>query len=404
MDQSNASQRVTNKRFTIVVSVLCVICAAIALFAFIIVPELFSSIDDGSKKQKIERRILTVATIPVHKQTEYQIKRSYIGTVESRRKSRIGFEVPGKLSNLFAEEGEVVEKGQLLAELDVERLEAARNEAGAQLLEAEAALNLARTTLKRTTRAQKLKAVSSQQLDEAAANVKQQQARRARVQAQIERINVDIKKAKLLAPYSGMLAARLSDEGVVLTAGQPVFEIRETILPEIRVGINRDQLDHMAPGTTVIGMTRGQKFELDIDRVLPGRQSLTRVVEVIAVPRDSNISLREGDLVEIVILAKVFRPGFWLPISALTENGRGLWSCLLAEPLNSDDEKQNGSHRLSRRDVEIISLEGDRVYVEGNISNNNSVVFDGLHRVVPNQRVLISKAKRNFHVNSELLK
>ncbi len=404
MAQPNTSRRTLSNRFAKRVSACCVILTGSALFSIFFVPQLFGSKDDGIKEQATERRILTVATIPVNIQTSYQIKRSYLGTVESRRKSRIGFEVPGKLSNLFVEEGEMVDQGQLLAKLDVERLGAARNEAEAQLIEAEAALNLARTTLTRTTGAQKLKAVSSQQLDEAAASVKQQQARYVRVQAQIERINVDIKKAKLLAPYSGMVAARLSDEGVVLTAGQPVFEIRETILPEIHIGINRDQLDQVAPGITVIGTVREQKFELDIDRILPGRQSVTRVVEVIAVPHDSTISLREGDLVEITVSDQVGRQGFWLPITALTENGRGLWSCLIAESLSPGDEEQNGSHRLSRRDIEIISLEGDRVYVAGNISTNDSVVVDGLHRVVPNQRVRITKSKQFSKANLALLK
>lgn len=404
MAKPDTFRRTKSNRFSRLPSMMGILLATSVLLSIFIASQLFGSKDDGNEQLKPARRILTVATLPVNKQTSYQVERSYLGTVEPRRMSRIGFEVPGKLSQLYAEEGQMVEQGQLLAELDVERLEAAKNEAGVQLIEAEAALSLAKATLKRTTGAQKLKAVSNQQLDEAEAGVKQQQARHARVQAQIERIDVDIKKAKLLAPYRGMLAVRLSDEGVVLTAGQPVFEIRETSSPEIHIGVNRDQLNQLSPGTVVTGTSRGQAFEMDIDRVLPGRQDLTRVVEVIAVPRDRTIPLREGDLVEVTICEQINHPGFWLPVAALTENGHGLWSCLIAEPLSPDEKKQSWTHRLSRRDLEIISLEGARVFVTGNFTANVSVVVEGLHRVVPNQRIRITKSKQFSEANLALLK
>ena len=381
--------KINSSAYAKLVGAICAIGAGSALLSILLVPELFGSRTGADGNPPADRRILTVVTAQVEKQTAYQSVRSYLGTVEPRRMSQLGFEVPGKLERLLVEEGEFVEQGQLLAVLDVERLEAARNEAEAQLLEAEASLSLARATLARTTEAQKLKAVSIQQLDEAAANMKQQQARLARVKAQIERIDVDLDKAKLLAPYSGTLATRLRDEGTVLAAGQPILEIQETTSAEVRIGVNRNQLNRFVPGTIITGFVRDQEFEMSIDRVLPGRQNRTRVVEIIGVPRDLDLTLREGDLVEVAITDQVYREGFWLPISALTENGRGLWSCLIAEPIHSEDADHRTGYRLSRRDVEIISLEKDRVYVAGNVSADDQVVIEGLHRVVPNQHVRI---------------
>jgi multidrug efflux pump subunit AcrA (membrane-fusion protein) len=91
-------------------------------------------------------RILDVAAVAVEHQDGCQRTRSYLGKVASQRSSRLGFEVAGMLDAIHVREGESVGTNQLLAELDTERLEAIRKEAEAQLLEAQAALKLAKAT------------------------------------------------------------------------------------------------------------------------------------------------------------------------------------------------------------------------------------------------------------------
>ncbi len=345
-------------------------------------------------------RILDVAAVPVEHQDGYQRTRSYLGKVESQRSSRLGFEVAGMLDAIHVREGESVGKNQLLAELDTERLEAARKEAEAQLLEAQAALKLATATLKRTQQAKKLKAVSAQQLDEATSNLERQRALVTRVKAQLDRIDVDLKKSQLYAPYAGTLAARMSDEGTVLASGQPVLEITETARTEIRIGFDRDLSSTIEPGTIIDASVRGLSMPLRIDRILPGREKTTRVVQFIATPIRPEIPLREDDLVEVTLKHHIHQPGVWLPVSALTENARGLWSCLVAEPIEDANESDGATHRLKRRDVQIESLEGERVYVSGRFESGDQVVMDGVHRVVPNQRVRLFNGTMAAHISA----
>lgn len=354
------------------------------------VPFFFLSTSAGAVEQDGEKRVLNVATITVQEQQSYLMHRSYLGVVEPKRSSQLGFEIGGKIEVMLVEEGETVKSGQLLARLDVQRLKAARLEAEAQLLEAQATLRLAQATLERTKEAQKRNAVSSQQLDEAAANVAQQKARKSRVEAQIERIDVDLEKADLFAPYDGEIGARFFDEGSVLEAGRPVVAIQETEDVEIRLGIDREYLNRFTPGKQIEANIRGQSIILEIERILPGRQNTTRVVQIIAKPFDTTLPLREGDLVDVIVSQTVEQRGFWLPISALTESSRGLWSCLVAKPLSQSagGEKQ---YQLSRRDVEIISLYKDQAYVSGNIDDGEYIVSEGLHRVVPEQHVRIAQ-------------
>lgn len=377
-----------------------VLIIATLLVTIVLVPKLFGKNESKNTHNVSQIRVFSVTTFPIEEQQSYQRIRSYLGTVEPKRTSHLGFEMAGMIKAIHIREGESVEKGQLLAELDTDRLEAAKKEAEAQFLEAEASLRLAEATLKRTRHAQKLKAVSSQQLDEARTNLESQRARVVRVKAQVDRIDVDLKKSKLFAPYSGSLASRRSDEGTVIAQGQPILEIMETAETEIRIGFDRDASAQLTIGSIVHAKTRDQQFTLQIERILPGREKMTRVVQAIATPTLPSTQLREADLVDVTMKQSITQPGYWLPVSSLTENTRGLWSCLVASPIVSDSNSSEATHQLMRKDLEILSLEEERVYVTGNLQSGDQVVLDGVHRVVPQQRVQIKQ--RTLQVDTEL--
>lgn len=380
---------------------LSVIAIGLLMLSHIWVVPLWGDKSEAPSAETTPLRVLKVATETFEKQPAYQRTRNYLGKVQSKRSSRLGFELAGMLQALHGREGDNVEKGQLLAELDTQRLEAAKTEAEAQLLEAEASVTLAQATLQRTRQAEALKAVSIQKLDEAVSNLDSQQARLVRIKAQIDRIDVDIAKSRLYAPYSGTLAARMSDEGTVLSSGQPILEIIETAKTEIRIGFDRDIAAGLEVGSLLSAEVRERSFPMRIERILPGRERVTRVVQVYATPTDASIDLREGDLVNVSLHETIPEPGYWLPISALTENARGLWSCFVAEELEDPSPTSGPTHQLKRKDIEIISLEQDRVYVRGDLQPGDRFMVDGLHRIVPNQRVQLTED--NLRADSALI-
>lgn len=334
-------------------------------------------------------RILTVQTRPMKEEPSYLRERNYLGRVEAQRHSQLGFEVSGMLKKIHVREGQFVSQGVLVAELDTLRIEASKLEAETQLKEAQASYKLARATLERTRHAYELKAVSIQQLDEAISNMESQQSRVARVKAQVNRIAVDLAKSKIYAPYTGTIAKRNSDEGTVIGPGQAVLEIIETVKSEISIGFDRDVLTDLEVGSLLEATIRNRSLKLKIDRILPGREQTTRVVQVIAAPIEPDIELREADLVEVTIKQQVDTSGYWLPVSALTESSRGLWSCLVAVPMNETGQQGSATHRLVRRDIEIVSVEKDTLFIRGDFSAGEQVVVNGVHRVVPQQRVKI---------------
>lgn len=246
-------------------------------------------------------------------------------------------------------------------------------------------------TLKRTRQARELNAVSIQQLEEAELNRIAREATVNRTRAQLERIEIDLEKSVLRAPFTGEVAQRLLDEGTVTAAVQPVLRITESGQNEIRVGLSRQSQQDLEMGQQLEARVRGESFSVTIDRILPGRNPRTRTVQVVALPESENLELREGDLVEILLKSRVPTPGYWLPITALTESGRGLWSCYVAEPLNPEETSGEATHRVTRRELEVLYLEGNRAFVAGSLNPGEQVVLEGLHRIVPDQRVQLVK-------------
>ncbi len=383
--------KLTKNARSIKPGVIFLIAAVLCIPGVFLASQIFGEGDQKASSEEETFRVLTVPTAPLAKESFYHRQRYYLGKVETQRSSFLGFEVAGMIKTIYVREGEFIEEGNLLAELDTQRLEAARLESEAQLVEAEATYRLAQATLERTRHAQKLKAVSIQQLDEAVSNLQSQQARVARVKAQVNRINVDLAKSKIYAPYAGTIAERRSDEGTVIGAGQTVLELLETARNEIRIGFDRDISADLEKGTLVQAIVRNTPLTLKIKRVLPGREQTTRVVQFIAVPVSPNVELREADLVEVSIRQQIDKPGYWLPVSALTENARGLWSCLVAVPLAEAEKAHTATHRLVRRDVEILALEEERIFVSGTFNSEDQLVVSGIHRVVPQQRVQIQQ-------------
>jgi hypothetical protein len=97
--------------------------------------------------------------------------------------------------------------------------------------------------------------------------------------------------------------------------------------------------------------------------------------------------IRRGDLARLVLTERIVARSIELPLTALTESSRGIWAVYVAE--NRPHEVGTRDVRtLSRRQVELLHLVGEEVYVKGALEPGEQVVRAGLHRLVPGQRVI----------------
>ncbi len=327
---------------------------------------------------------LPVKVVNADLQSGYTVTREFVGRVEAHRESDIGFELDGLVRSIRVDDGDSVEKGQILAELDTDLLRVKRMELVAIRNQARAALNLAKGTRDRVFAASEMNAVSSQQWDEASRDFAAKSAAYAQARAAIKRIDVRLAKSQLTAPYSALIAERFVDEGQVIAAGTPIFKVLEDAHPEVRIGVAGSAVTQLARSQTYRVWVGNRNIPATLRSVLPTRKLGTRSVEVVLSLQAKFDGIRSGDLARLKTNYRVNQPGFWVPLKALTASSRGLWAVYVVDVLHGTQGI------LRRRELELLYQQTDRAFVRGGLTGGEMIVTAGLHRLVPNQPVKIA--------------
>lgn len=322
---------------------------------------------------------ISAAVMAVSIQTEFDLSESYSGLVTARRSSALGFSSGGRIEALYADIGDRVNRDQRLAVLDTRALRAQLAAANAQIAEATASRDLAQATLARQRTLRDQGHVSQQLVDEAAAQASAAEARLAAAGAGANTLRVQIDLAEIHAPFDGVITERFVDEGVIAAPGQAVFELIETGAMEARIGLPASALEGLEPGDTYTLTVDGRPIQATL-RSQTGiiddrRRTVTAIFEI---AEDQGVPA--GAVVRLPLDRAVGEHGLWIPVTALTESTRGLWSVLVAEP--------EGSGWVARpRLVEIVHAEGPRAFVRGALEDGELVILDGLQRLTPGQPV-----------------
>ena len=333
--------------------------------------------DEGGNHAAAAASPLWVETIAIEPQDTYEVRRIFSGTVRSRRASRLGFERGGMVAKVFVEEGDLVREGQLIARLDTKQLRAARRRVAASLAEANAGVGISTLTAERLGQLAEEEFISRQEADEARFGLEAAEAKKLELEAALAQIDVDLRKSRLLAPFSGVVSSRLVDEGTVVAAGSPIVRFRESDQKEAVIGV---------PPSIAVAIGAEQELELGnrsvsapVAALIDDVDERTRTVTVILeLPEDAEAP--DGQIVRLVHRRRVTDVGFWVPTTALTQGFRGMWTVYVVKP-DGDDSV------VAREAVEVLHTETDRAFVRGTLEPGDRIVATGMHRVVPGQRV-----------------
>jgi RND family efflux transporter MFP subunit len=207
------------------------------------------------------------------------------GTVHSRETTVVSAQVMSRIQQVLVREGDAVKAGQTLVVLDDATLRAASNQAQAgvsaaqsQQAAAETDSKLAASTLARYRQLEALKSVSPQEMDEVTRRAEAAAARLEAVRAQTEvaraqeiGANTMLGYTRLVAPFSGVVTARMADPGTMAAPGVPLLQIDQAGSLQLQVTV--DQL--------VIGVVhKGMKVQVEIEGIGPKDMSgsITEIV------------------------------------------------------------------------------------------------------------------------------
>ena len=329
-----------------------------------------------------EAKPLPVAVVPFQLETSYTTTTRFLGVIEATSDSNVGFEVAGVLKSLSAREGDFVTTGQSLGQLDIRQQEAALSLATAQAKEVSAELERAKLNLQRIDALLRQGLISQREADDSRLTVDATSARLETTQASVRNAEIMIEQSQLIAPFDAVVSKTLREPGSVMSPNVPVLRLVSVGERQAHVGISPKYADLAQVG-------EAYSLYLD-DTVIPARlrsigsdvdpQTLT-VLAVLALPE--GVPARVGQTVAMQFEERVTAPGGWLPLSALLEGDKGLWTVLVTR------ESESGTIITARESVEVIYNEGDRVYVRGTVANGAAVVASGVQRLSPGSPVEI---------------
>ena len=313
-------------------------------------------------------------------ETSYSTSTRFLGVVEAASDSNVGFEVAGVLSALDAKEGDFVTTGQPLGRLDIRQQSAALALAKAQEKEVAAQLELAKLNLQRVNSLLAQSLVSQREADDARLTVEATQARLETTQASVRNAEIVIEKSELRAPFDAVVSKRITEPGSIVGPNVPIVRLVSVGEREAHVGIS-PKFANMAE--------IGERYTLFIEgQAIPARlrsvgadvdpQTLT-VLAVLTLPKDQPI--RVGQTVALEFEERVNETGGWLPITALLEGDKGLWTVLVTK------EDAAGELITARESVEVVYSEGERVFVRGTVADQTNVVSSGMQRLSPGSPV-----------------
>ena len=308
------------------------------------------------------------------------------GTLEPTNEVEVSSELSGMIRWVFVDNNDPVDEGQILAELDTDKLEAqvtraraALTAAKARVKEAEAAFAEARRNFQRYSELARKKVVSEHELDVARATYKRAMASLESVtadvqvaQADLDLRETDLKKACICSPISGVVLRRNVDPGqtVAATLQAPVlFTLAEDLTAmELHVDVDEADISLVEEGQTA-------SFTVDAypDRTFPARITKVRFApdttegvvtyETYLAVDNSELLLRPGMTATAEITVKTIRAALLVPNEALrfvppapeTDEGRGLLRSILPHPPSRDRSPTND-----------LAGKGKRVWVVAN--------------------------------------
>ena len=314
-----------------------------------------------------------------------------VGTVSAKTVSTLSSKLMGTVRDVFVREGDRVNKGDRLANIDDRQTAAMLRQAKAALAEARraeasarAGAELARATYARYQNLMKDGSASPQEFDEIKSRYQQAQAglaaakqRVKQAEANLSSAVVSAKDAVILAPYGGTIRAKMIDVGDLAAPGKPLFTLETTgnyivelVLPEQyihTVGLNQEV-------TVTVSALNNKPFTGNVLEIFPAADAKSRSFLVkVKIPVDK--ALRSGMFARVSI--PVGNSGLILiPLTAVIHSGQ-LTGIYIVDDTQTAKFRLIRTGRIFGESIEVLSglKEGDR-YVSvppPNLNNNMTV-------------------------------
>ena len=304
--------------------------------------------------------IESLEVLEVKMLNSYSLTKQFPGKLLPVEQSKLSFEIPGKIKNIYVDVGDNVKEGQVLAKLD-------DREAIARLNQVKASYDLSKQIFERFQDLRKQGHISIQELDKAISDL-------TIAKSEYEFYEVKLEQTSLISPYDGVIQNRFLDSGTVINQGIPILEVIDSNYVEAHISMPVQYLNDMRIGNDYDFEIDGKDLKAQLSRLAPmspgGSDSRLAIFKF-------NNFINPGSIAKLSLKINKISRGTWVPLRSLSQSDQGLWA------LYTIDEK----NIVVRDLVEIVYFEDQYAFVNGTIKDGDLIVLGGAAKIIPGKRI-----------------
>ncbi|WP_417877913.1 multidrug efflux RND transporter periplasmic adaptor subunit VmeY [Vibrio sp.] len=316
---------------------------------------------------------------------DYQPSKSYIGRIEAVEDTNITAQVSGYLKARHFEEGQMVEKGQLLYSIEPSSFEAQVASAKATLAQAKASLKKAELDHQRGKNLLPRGSISQSEFDALTAALLGARAELEAANAQLKLAEVNLSYTQIRAPFSGRISDTKVSTGDLVSPSSGVLTTLVSLDPvhtsfsvsereRLAMGMDKVKGDGSAESRSVevqLELENGEFFEHlgQLDFLGNRIDTKTGTIAMRAIVTNPDQKLLPGQHIKVNLRDKNARDAIVVPRRAVQTDLEGNFVMVTEGNI------------AERRNVELGAQVEQGIIIRKGLEQNDSVITQGLQRV-----------------------
>src|SRR5271156_6828583 len=330
-----------------------------------------------AQQSAARRPAVPVSIAPVQK-ADFPVYLTGLGTVQGFNTVQVRSRVDGQIDKIAFTEGQLVQEGDLLAEIDPRPYQATLDQAKAKKVQDEANIANANLDLQRYTKLGEF--ATRQQLDTQRSTVAQLTAQIAADEAAISNAQTQLDYTQIKSPISGVVGLRQVDIGNIVNASTQTGIVSVAQIEPIAVIFTapEEQLPYINEAQTVSPLkviaitTDGKKVLAEGKLAVINNQvdTTSGTIRLKGVFDNKDHMLWPGQSVSTRLLVKTLKDATVVPDDAIKHGTSGLYAYVVNEDNKAELHKVKVSQSIDGRSV-----------VESGLSPGQKVITAGQYKV-----------------------
>jgi membrane fusion protein (multidrug efflux system) len=305
-----------------------------------------------------------------------------IGTLNPYEEVIVSAEVDGILKNVRVDEGTVVSKGLLFANIDDTDYVLEVKNADAALRQAQATLSNARLEYQRKEALYKEQLVTQQQFDDVSTRLTLAEADVERTKAVLALAKQKLIKTGIYSPLSGVVKEKKVSAGDYVKNGTNLFVIIQNNPLKLNFTVTEKDVGRLKKGQEAVFKVDtfpGREFKGNVSIIYPSLEERTRTLEVEALVPNKDGLLKPGTFAHVTLYTGAERDVVIVPVTALLYEGESVKIFIIEDG------------KAKERYLKIGNKYGEFMEITDGLQDGEQVVLSGQQNLAEGVKVNVAR-------------